>query len=400
MLRINHCNDLRAIQAKQMQRQLLIGIMSGTSADGIDVAIVRFADKPELLHFSEYPMPPKLRDAIFRLTEPGFGEVDNMGGLDKALGHVYADAALAAIKTADLKTTDIAAIGNHGQTIRHRPTTQYPFSMQIGCAAVITEQTGITTISNFRSRDIAAGGQGAPLVPLAHQQLFADPKHNTVILNIGGIANITWLGADGHVTGFDTGPGNMLMDSLMQHISHGEKTYDENGQLAASGSVNDALLDKLILHPFLQQTPPKSTGREQFGEDVVNQILSWPDISDADRMATACRFTVDSIAQSIRFLPDTPTRWLCCGGGVRNRHLMRLLEQQLSPASVNTTLAAGMPPQAVEAVCFAILARQTLLGEANTLAAVTGASHNVCGGQITPGNNWPELLHSLPSWIR
>jgi len=379
---------------------LFIGIMSGTSADGVDVVIVRMAEQTELLHFSEYPMPIKLRDAILRLTAPGFGEIDNTGGLDKALGHVYADAALSAIKAAGLETTGIAAIGNHGQTVRHRPTTQYPFSLQIGCAATIAEQTGITTITNFRNRDMAVGGQGAPLVPFAHQQLFASQNENIAVLNIGGIANITWLGSDGSVTGFDTGPGNMIMDALMQQISHGEQRFDENGQLAASGSIDAALLEKLMQHPFLQQAPPKSTGREQFGDDIAGQILNWPDISDADRLATACRFTVESIRHSVRFLPDTPDRWLCCGGGVRNKNLMALLKIQLAPAPVSSTDYAGMPPQAVEAVCFALLSRQTLMGAPNTLAAVTGAKHNVCGGQITPGANWPTLIQSMPTWIR
>ncbi|MDQ6996401.1 MAG: anhydro-N-acetylmuramic acid kinase [Mariprofundus sp.] len=383
-----------------MNRQLLIGIMSGTSADGIDVAIVHVANNSKLIRFSEYPMPLKLRDAVLHLTEPGFGEIDNLGGLDKALGHAYADAALSAIKAADLKTTDIAAIGNHGQTIRHRPAKQYPFSLQIGCAATIAEQTGITTVSNFRSRDMAAGGQGAPLVPFAHQRLFADPKQNTVVLNLGGIANITWLGVDGSVSGFDTGPGNMLMDAVIHEISDGKQAFDEGGQLAASGSVNTALVEELMRHSFLHKPPPKSTGREDFGSEIVKQILNWPDISDADRMATTCQFTADSIAQNTHFLPEKPDRWLCCGGGVRNRHLMHLLEKQLAPASVSTTQAAGLPPQAVVAVCFALLARQTLLGEANTLAAVTGAEHNVCGGQITPGENWQELLQSIPTWIR
>ncbi|MDQ6996421.1 MAG: anhydro-N-acetylmuramic acid kinase [Mariprofundus sp.] len=383
-----------------MNRQLLIGIMSGTSADGIDIAIVDFANNSKLIYFSEYPMPPKLRDAILHLTEPRFGEIDNLGWLDKALGYAYADAALSAIKAADLKSTDISAIGNHGQTIRHRPAMQYSFSLQIGCAATIAELTGITTISNFRSRDMAAGGQGAPLVPFAHQRLFADPNQNTVVLNLGGIANITWLGVDGSVCGFDTGPGNMLMDALIYKISDGKQTFDENGQLAASGSVNTALVEKLMRHSFLHKPPPKSTGREDFGSEIVKQILNWPDISDADRMATTCQFTVDSIAQNTHFLPENPDRWLCCGGGVRNRHLMRLLEKQLAPASVSTTQLAGLPPQAVEAVCFALLARQTLLGEANTLAAVTGAEHNVCGGQITPGENWQDLLQSIPAWIR
>lgn len=379
---------------------LFIGIMSGTSTDGIDVAIVRMAEQPELLHFSEYPMPSKLRDAILRLTAPGFGEIDNMGGLDRALGHVYADAALSAIKDAGLQTADITAIGNHGQTIRHRPATQYPFSLQIGCAATMAERTGITTISNFRSRDIAAGGEGAPLVPFAHRQMFASNREDIAILNIGGIANITWLGANGSVTGFDTGPGNMIMDALMQSLSHGEHSFDESGQLAASGCVNDALLDKLLQHPFLQQTPPKSTGREQFGNEIIQQILNWPDIPDADCLATASRFTADSIALSARFLPAAPSRWLCCGGGVRNTHLMHQLKELLAPANVDTTASAGMPPQAVEAVSFALLARQTLTGIPNTLPQVTGATHAVCGGQITPGNNWPDLLQNIPAWIR
>ena len=323
-----------------------------------------------------------------------------MGGLDKALGHVYAEAALSAIKAAGLKISDIAAIGNHGQTIRHRPTTQYPFTLQIGCAATIAEQTGITTVSNFRSRDLAAGGEGAPLVPFAHQQLFASGQENIAILNIGGIANITWLGADGNVAGFDTGPGNMIMDSLIQQISQGEQRFDKNGQLAASGSVAPELLNKLMQHPFLQQTPPKSTGREQFGSDIVDQIRNWPDISDADCLATACHFTADSICKSVRFLQATPASWLCCGGGVRNQHLMSILAQQLAPASVATTDSAGIPPQAVEAVSFALLARKTLQGEINTLSAVTGATHSVCGGQITPGDNWQALLQSMPSWTR
>ncbi len=379
---------------------LFVGIMSGTSADGVDVAVVRIGPRPELLHFSEQPLPAKLRRAILRLAEPGFGEIDNTGALDRALGALYADAALTTIAVAGLQRRDIAAIGNHGQTIRHRPDGRHPFSIQIGCAATIAEQTGITVVSDFRRRDIASGGQGAPLVPFAHRQLFASPRESRAVLNLGGIANITWLGADGSVAGFDTGPANMLMDALIRHISHGEQSCDLDGRLAAAGSVCAALLERLLQHPFLQQPPPKSTGREQFGAEIVEQILNWPDISDADRMATASRFTVEAIAQSIRFLPNAPACWLCCGGGVRNGHLMRELQQRLSPASVETTASAGMEPQAVEAACFALLARQTLAGDANTLAAVTGASHNSCGGSITPGDNWQALLQQIPAWTR
>jgi len=386
---------------------LFIGIMSGTSADGIDIAIVRIGDAPdgpvELIQFSEYPMPAALREAVLKLAASDTGEIDaidSMGALDRALGVAYADTVLAAIHGVGLKETDIAAIGCHGQTIRHRPKAEQPFTVQIGCAATVAEQTGITTVSDFRSRDIAAGGEGAPLVPFSHRRLFAHERKNIAVVNIGGIANVTWLGLDGTTIGFDTGPGNMIMDGLMLAFSNGRNTFDRNGELAASGAVNHALLEKLMLHPFLQRKPPKSTGREEFGEEMVQLILGWPDISDADRMATACQYTADAIENSIGFMPNEPAKWLVCGGGTRNLHLMQLLSRQLAPATVKTTEAEDVPPQAVEAVCFALLAKQTLTGETNTIAEVTGAGHNVCGGQITPGNNWSELLKSIPAWTR
>lgn len=374
---------------------LIIGIMSGTSADGIDTAIVRMAAKPELIYFSEHSMPENLREPILRLSEPGINEIDSMGELDHALGIAFANAALKTIKDAGLKTHDIAAIGCHGQTIRHRPRAKYPFTLQIGSPAIIAETTGITTVSDFRSRDIAAGGCGAPLVPFAHQQLFSSDKQNIAIVNIGGIANITWLGKDGETTGFDTGPGNMIMDGLMLALTDGRCAYDANGELAARGATCHTLLDKLMQHPFLQCPAPKSTGREDFGQKIINQILAYLDLNDADRMATACAFTIQSISSAINLLPDTPDMWLICGGGTRNPHLMQKLTEQLAPASVTSTENTGVPPQAVEATSFAILAHQTLRGANNTLAEVTGASHAVCGGIITPGKNWQALLPQL-----
>ncbi len=382
------------------KQSLFIGIMSGTSADGIDVAVVRMDGRPGLLHFSEQPMPPKLRPAILRLAEPGYSEIDNMGGLDRALGFAYAEAVQRALAEAGLDCSDIAAVGLHGQTIRHRPVTTYPFSLQIGCPATVAEQTGITVVSDFRSRDIAAGGQGAPLVPYAHRALFGSDQASVAVLNIGGIANITWLGADGSVTGFDTGPGNMLMDALIAEISDGALRYDSDGEQAASGQLCQPLLERLMTHPFINQAPPKSTGREDFGDAMVHQIMAWPEITDADRMATASHFTVETIAQSFRFLPEPPKRCLCCGGGVRNSHLLSLLKQRLAPCSVSATDAAGVPAQAVEAISFALLARATLIGAPNALASVTGADHDVCGGRITPGENWPTLLQTMPAWIR
>ncbi len=376
-----------------------LGIMSGTSCDGIDVAIMDLYQQPQLLHFQEYPMPADIRRRLLRLMQDDISGIDDMGEIHRLLGMAYARAVATTLDQAGIHTGDIAAIGCHGQTIRHRPDATPPFTLQLGCAATLAEQTGITTISDFRSRDIAAGGCGAPLVPFAHQQLFASSTRNTAVLNIGGIANITWLGADGDVTGFDCGPGNMIMDGLMHSISNGRYAFDRDGAMAAAGRICESLLAEMMQHPFIHRAPPKSTGREDFSQAVVRRIMSWPDISDADRMATACALTVQSIIVGCTFLPARPARWLVCGGGARNRYLMQQLMLAL-PADVQTTAAADMPPQAVEAACFAMLAKQTLLGEPNTLAAVTGADHAVCGGNITPGLNWHRLLQDIPHWTR
>jgi len=391
---------MRIMLAGMEATPLVIGIMSGTSCDGMDVAIVRMAEKPQLVCFNEYSMPEELREPILRLSEPGLNEIDPMGELDRALGTAFADAALRTIEYGRLKVQDIVAIGCHGQTIRHRPAARHPFTLQIGSAATVAENTGITTVSDFRSRDLAAGGCGAPLVPFAHRLLFGSDTENIAVLNIGGIANITWLGSDGKTIGFDTGPGNMVMDELMLALTDGRCGYDAEGELAARGSVCHELLGQLMQHPFLKRRPPKSTGREDFGQKITDQILAWPDLNDADRIATACDFTTLSIASGIELLPDVPDSWLICGGGARNPYLMQKLAEQLAPASVATTETAGIPPQAVEAVSFAILAYRTILGQSNTLSAVTGARRDVCGGSITPGNNWPELLQQLSTWTR
>ncbi|MDQ6965611.1 MAG: anhydro-N-acetylmuramic acid kinase, partial [Mariprofundaceae bacterium] len=215
-----------------------------------------------------------------------------------------------------------------------------------------------------------------------------------------GIANITWLGKDDSTSGFDCGPGNMLMDGLMLALSDGRNSYDEGGELAATGQICQPLLEQLLNIPFLHKHPPKSTGREEFGSPIVDSILAWPEISDADRLATACALSVESIAASVDFLPRPPQRWLVCGGGACNTHLMRSLAARLAPAELSGTQDSGMPGQAVEAASFALLARQTLCGAANTVAEVTGAAHPVCGGSVTPGDNWPSLLQDIPTWTR
>jgi len=368
--------------------------MSGTSCDAIDVAIIDI-NHYQLVHFLEYPMPAELRESCLRLATPGLSEIDALGNLDRALGMAFAEAVLHLLKERNISKQDVLAISCHGQTIRHRPNGiagGYPFTLQIGCAASLAELTGVTVISDFRSKDIAAGGEGAPLVPFAHQKLFTKHQGATAILNIGGIANVTVLYDDGSAEGFDTGPGNMIMDALMLELSDGRYGYDKGGGLAATGKVCDTLLASLLEHPFIKQAPPKSTGRESFGADIVDAILAVPALSDADRMATACAFTVQSILKQLTFLKVAPECWLICGGGALNEYLMQTLTTALSPAKVATTLQYGVPAEAVEAVSFAILGKQTLLGKKNILNEVTGAHHAVCGGQITPGGNWFQVL--------
>ncbi len=380
------------------QASYYVGLMSGTSLDGIDAAVIELQGKNvRLVQFATFPLQEKLKEPILRLNEPGYDEIDAMGMLDRALGLAFANAALDIIKQANLTPERITAIGSHGQTLRHRPLgidNSEPFTLQIGCAATIAEKTGITTVSDFRSRDIAACGQGAPLVPFVHQRLFAEAGKNIAVVNIGGIANITYLADSGEVLGFDTGPGNMVMDSLMQTMTDARFTYDAGGELASSGTVNLELLNELLAHDFFKQIPPRSTGREDFGKQVVDQVMAV-DISDADKMATVCELTAKSIADSMMYLPQTPDAWLICGGGNHNVHLLSRLEALLSPKPVNTTTEVGLPADAVEAVAFAMLARHTLFGEPNTLAGVTGAFHDVCGGQITPGRNWKSIFKAI-----
>lgn len=387
------------------KKMLIVGMMSGTSCDAIDAAVVEVAihNRPKLLYFQTTPMPNHLREPALRLAAPGISEIDTMGALDVALGKAFANAALSAIASAGLKLDTITAIGSHGQTIRHRPQGVDggpAFTLQIGCPSTIAELTGITTVADFRRRDVAAGGEGAPLVPFAHHLLFAAPGTDVAVVNIGGIANISYLGGEGKIIGFDTGPGNMVMDELMLALSDGRSSFDVDGSLAATGIVDETLLKKLMEHPYFHRQPPKSSGREEFGQGFAKQILAFPGISDADRLATACELTARAIADAQAWLPATPSHWYVCGGGSANRHLMTRLTQLLSPSQVNTTDSYGIPADAVEAVSFALLAQHTLLGLENTKASVTGASRDVCGGQIVPGSNWQVILEQMRTWIQ
>ena len=379
----------------------LLGIMSGTSADGADVALVRWAPgaRPVYLGLAHFPMPEELQTLVLSLQAPGVDEVERLGEAHARLGAFFAEAAKSAMRKFGISPEDIAAIGLHGQTIRHRPRARHPFTLQIGMAATLAEQTGCTVVFDFRSRDIAAGGEGAPLAPWAHRIWFGSDE-DIAVLNLGGVANITFLGAGGTTLGFDCGPANAPLDALVLALTDGRMRMDEDGELAAQGHVDAALLEALLAHPFLQRPPPKSADKHEFLGEWLDRLLAAPELSDADRLATACAWIARAVAAARRWLPRAPARWLVCGGGVRNRTLMQYLKEALAPAPVMPTDAAGLPAEAVEAASFALLAWQALLGAPNTVPAVTGARHAVTGGAIVPGARWAHTLETVQAWIR
>lgn len=365
-----------------------IGLMSGTSADGIDAALVSVSsdDRLKLVTTLANPFPAEIRNNIHSLMLSGDDEIERLGQLDMALGEMFADTANAVMRLAGMDKKNIRAIGCHGQTLRHRPRANHPFTLQIGNAAVIAERTGITTVSNFRARDIAVRGGGAPLVPVLHQKLFHSPKKNRVIVNIGGIANITYLPANGEkpVSGFDTGPGNTLLDLWVRH--HNARDRDEAGQWAATGKFSQALLQKLLTDPYFQVAPPKSTGREHFNLawliDHLEKIQPKPPAADVQ--ATLVRLTAHTIAEAVRrFLPHTQETYVC-GGGTHNRELMSALQLHFSGMPLATTEILGLHPDWVEAVAFAWLAHLTLEGRPGNLPSVTGAQRAVILGGIFP----------------
>ena len=365
-----------------------IGLMSGTSADGIDAALISVSadDRLTLVTTHAIPFPAGIKNKIYSLMLGGGDEIERLGQLDMALGELFADAANAVMRQAGMEKKNIRAIGCHGQTLRHRPRADHPFTLQIGNPSVIAERTGVTTVANFRARDIAVHGEGAPLVPVLHRKLFHSPKVNRVIINIGGIANITYLPADGDkpVSGFDTGPGNTLLDLWVRH--HNARDRDEAGQWAASGKFSKTLLEQLLTDPYFQVAPPKSTGREHFNLAWLTEHLEkiQPKPSATDVQATLVRLTAQTIAEAVRrFLPQTQETYVC-GGGTHNRELMSALKVHFSGMPTATTEALGLHPDWVEAVAFAWLAHLTLEGRPGNLPSVTGAQRAVILGGIYP----------------
>ena len=359
-----------------------IGLMSGTSMDGIDAALVKFGDRDvEILTTHNRPYPETLRFALHRAaTTPVDEAIGNIGALDRQVGEFFRDAALALVRKSGIPVSNIAAIGSHGQTVRHQPGGPRPYSLQIGNPDLIASGTGIRTIADFRSADIAAGGQGAPLVPPFHDWLFRSRDESRVILNIGGIANVTILPAgDEPVTGFDTGPGNTLMDRWIR--GHLPRSFDEGGAWAAAGQVVEPLLERLLSFGYFRLAPPKSTGLEDFNLDWLAQF-EIDTYAPEDVQATLTELTARSIALHVREYATDARRLFVCGGGAHNVHLMRRLERNLPEMKIDTTQAAGLHPDWVEAVAFAWLAMRTIRNQTGNLPSVTGASRKVVLGTV------------------
>ena len=374
--------------------------MSGTSADGVDAAVVDIRRRGvELVAFATFPYGRALRRRVLALYDPGAARVDEICHLNFVLGEVFAASLIALCRRRGIALASIDVVGSHGQTIHHLPRPRrfggrtVRSTLQIGEASVIAERTGLTTVADFRTRDVAAGGQGAPLVAYADYLLFAHRRRTRAVQNIGGIANVTFLPArcgPSHVIAFDTGPGNVMIDAAVSALTAGRRSYDADGRRARGGCVNDDLLAKLMRHPYLRRRPPKSTGPEEFGSAfaaaVVGEALAGG-IGGSDLVATLTAFTAESIADAYRrFLPRPPDEVLLCGGGARNPALVDCLRSRLSAASVSLTDDYGLDADAKEAACFAVLAAETIRGRPGNVPAATGAARAVVLGKIVPGS--------------
>ncbi len=375
----------------------VLGMMSGTSVDGIDTAIMEFFGfMPHLewkfLAHSHILFSESLRKQIFECFSPSSSSVDKICALNFALGRAYGEAALKAISEAEMSPSEIDLIGNHGQTVWHIPPPSLQSStLQLGEPALIAEITGRPVISNFRPADMAAGGNGAPLVSFADFCFLSHPEMVRAAQNIGGIANVTWLPRTNdpsqNIISFDTGPGNMLIDDAAERISNGELHYDQNGRIAAAGKVNHDFLSSIMMDPYFGKRPPKTTGREYFGRQYGAKLYKEArekNISENDYVATITALTAQSIADAYReFLPEMPQEVIVHGGGTQNPVLMNMLQEALAPSKVLSTDEFGLPADAKEAAAFALMAYQTWYGLPGNIPSATGASHPAIMGSIT-----------------
>ena len=389
-------SKLAALQKKKTK--LVIGLMSGTSADGIDAALVRIhgcgpSTRIQQLAFATYPYPPGLRELILRNSLPGTGSVDLICDLNVLIAHFFADASRSIARKGGVELSSVDLIGSHGQTVHHLPQPHKVFGkeirsgLQIGDPATIARLTGVTTVGDFRTGDMAVHGQGAPLVPYFDYLLFRSKTKNRILLNLGGIANFTALPKGCSVKdimAFDTGPANMVIDALMMELF--AKKFDRNGAVAGRGWVVNDLLAELMEHPYFRQSPPKSTGREMFGSMILPRILRYrKTIDDFDLVATVTRWTAVSVFdQYSRFIRRRmrADEVLVSGGGAHNAEIMASLQDCFEPVPVTAIESIGFSSDAKEAVCFAVLANETLSEHPSNVPRVTGASHSVVLGKI------------------
>ncbi|MFN4117582.1 anhydro-N-acetylmuramic acid kinase [Acidovorax sp.] len=365
---------------------LYIGLMSGTSLDGIDGVLADFSgDRLAVTHHVSAEFAPALRAELLALNTPGENELHRAALAANGLARAYASVVATLLARSGITAHSIRAVGAHGQTVRHRPQEfdATGYTLQLNNPALLAELTGIPVVADFRSRDVAAGGQGAPLVPAFHQGVFAQPGRTVLVLNIGGISNLSVLGADGSVLGFDCGPGNALMDHWCQR--HTGQPFDVGGAWAASGRVAPDLLARLMEEPFLHRQPPKSTGRDLFNPPwLTAHLLAFPSLSPVDVQATLTEFTVSACAESANSYKNNSSLLAVCGGGALNTHLMLRLQALCPRLRVVPTDTLGLPALQVEAAAFAWLARQTLTGAPGNLPGVTGAAGPRVLGAIYP----------------
>ncbi|MDL5036031.1 anhydro-N-acetylmuramic acid kinase [Comamonas sp. Y6] len=369
------------------QRPLYIGLMSGTSLDGVDGVIVDFSQRTQVILHAGCSFDSSLRAELLALNSTGGSDELHRAALAaNAVARHYAQVVQQLLRASGLRAGQIAAIGAHGQTVRHRPQMfdGTGYTLQLNSPALLAELTGISVVADLRSRDVAAGGQGAPLVPAFHQSVFGKPGETALVLNIGGIANLSVLEADGSVLGFDTGTGNALLDGWC--LRHTGQPYDACGQWAAGGQILPQLLAAMLADPYLAQTPPKSTGRDLFHADWLEQHLQRhaSQAAPVDVQATLTEFTAASCADAVQRFGKGGSELLVCGGGAFNTYLMQRLAALLPGVQVGSTAQRSLPPLEVEAAAFAWLARQCLLGLPGNLASVTGARGPRILGAIYP----------------
>jgi len=397
-------------EVRRVSHKFVVGLMSGTSLDGIDAALVKIEEKPclkiKLVEFVTLEYSREIYKEILICCNEQLGTVDKVCRLNFKLGELLADAALQVVKKAGISLEEVDLIGSHGQTIYHDiGKKDFISTLQVGAGGVIAEKTRITTVSNFRVRDIAAGGEGAPLVPYIDYLLYNSLEHNRILQNIGGIANYTYLPTKAdfsQIKGTDTGPGNMLLDGVVSILSNGRLNYDQDGKWAKEGKVSEKFLEEMIKHPFIQQKAPKTTGREVFGLSYARGIISQGQklgLSAADIVATTTAFTAYSIVDSYRrFIKGKIDQIIIGGGGSFNLTLLKMIKNYCNKLLINrhinilTQEELGFSSEAKEAIAFAVLAYQTMKGRANNVPQVTKAKEQVILGDITPGRNFYNYL--------